>query len=57
MCLNWLSCGRNRRPRPQDLIHGLIMCVLHGVMVHLVEVYGVVMVVMEVVVHKKASLN
>ena len=42
--------------RPQGLIHGLVLRVLHGVLVHLIEVHGVVMVVMKMIVHGIASL-
>ncbi len=37
--------------RPQGLIHGLVLRVLHTVLVHLVEVHGVVMVVMKMIIH------
>ncbi len=42
---------------PQGLIHGLVLCVLHGVLVYLVEVHGVVMVMMKMVVHGNTSVK
>ncbi len=43
--------------RPQGLVHGLVLRVLHGVLVHLVEVRGMVMVVMKMVVHDNTSVK
>ena len=43
--------------RPQGLVHGLVLGVLHGVLVHLVEVHSMVMVVMKMVVHGNTSVR
>ena len=52
-----MSSQRGLLLRPQGLIHGLVLRVLHGVVVHLIEVHGVVMVVMKMMVHGNASVK
>ncbi len=42
--------------RLQGPVHRLILCVLHGLTVHLVEVHGVGMM-MKTIVHENASLS
>ncbi len=38
-------------------IHGLILRVLHGMLAHLIEVHGVVMVMMKMVIHGNTSVK